>query len=392
MHIDVNNAFLSWTAIDLLRQGEKIDIRKTCAVIGRENEKRHSIVLAKSTPIKKFGVKTAEPIFLARKKCPNLKVYPPHFKWYKYMSKKMFKLIESYVPTMERYSIDECFIDYTEYKNIYGDEVKFAYRLKNEIETKLGFTVNIGVANNKLCAKMASDFEKPNKVHTLFDYEVNKKMKILPIEDLFFIGKKTAAKLRDLNINTIYDLSITNPKEMYPYFKNNAYKMVEFANGIDNSKVEQRGAKKGLSNSITTNKNLIHIEEVYDILKLQAEKLSKQLSIENRYAKVVRVALKNSNFKTYSHQVKLDNPTRKSNDIYKYACKLTRELWRDEKIRLVSLSVDNLTDEVYYQQSIFDSNDPFFEDKKLSDALEKIKLKYGNKIIIEASLKNNKKS
>ena len=266
MHIDVNNAFLSWTAIDLLRQGEKIDIRKTCAVIGRENEKRHSIVLAKSTPIKKFGVKTAEPIFLARKKCPNLKVYPPHFKWYKYMSKKMFKLIESYVPTMERYSIDECFIDYTEYKNIYGDEVKFAYRLKNEIETKLGFTVNIGVANNKLCAKMASDFEKPNKVHTLFDYEVNKKMKVLPIEDLFFIGKKTAAKLRDLNINTIYDLSITNPKEIYPYFKNNAYKMVEFANGIDNSKVEQRGAKKGLSNSITTNKNLIHIEEVYDIL------------------------------------------------------------------------------------------------------------------------------
>lgn len=390
MHIDVNNAFLSWTAIDLLRHGEKVDIRKTYAVIGNEKEKRHGIVLAKSTPIKKLGVKTAEPIFMARKKCPSLKVYPPHFKWYKYMSHKMFSLIESYVPTTEKFSIDECFLDYTAYQNIYGVPLKFAYKLKNEIERKLGFTVNIGVANSKLCAKMASDFEKPNRVHTLFNYEIDRKMKPLPIEDLFFIGKKTAAKLRSLNINTIYDLSITDPDTLYPDFKNSAYKMVEYANGIDNSKVEERGPRKGFSNSVTTTKNLIHVEEVYEILKSISENLSASLKKEKRYARVVRVSLKNSTFKTYSHQMKLDNPTSSANKIYESARKLAKELWRDEKIRLVSLALDSLTDEVYFQTSIFDDNNNFLEEKKLDDTLREIKNKFGTNVIVKASSKSKK--
>ncbi len=391
MHIDVNNAFLSWTAIDLLRHGNKVDIRNTYAIIGNEKEKRHGIVLAKSNSIKKLGVKTAEPIFMARKKCPSLKVYPPHFKWYKYMSYKMFNLIEGYVSTIEKFSIDECFLDYTAYQSIYGDPVKFAYKIKDEIERKLGFTVNVGVANNKLCAKMASDFEKPNKVHTLFNYEIDSKMKPLPIEDLFFIGKKTATKLRNLNINTIYDLSVINPDVLYPYFKNNAYKMIEFANGIDNSKVEKRGPRKGLSNSITTAKNLIHVEEVYEILKSISENLSTTLKKEKRYARIVRVSLKSSTFKTYSHQMKLDNPTCSSAKIYDSAKRLAKELWRDEKIRLVSLAVDNLTDKAYFQTSIFDGNDcNFFEEKKLDDILEEIKSKFGSEIITKASSKNKK--
>ena len=200
MHIDVNNAFLSWTAVLYLKKGSKIDIRKTYAVIGGDEKARHGIVLAKSMPAKKRGVVTAETLFSAKKKCPTLKVYPPDYNFYKKMSDSMLDLIRTYSPDIEQMSIDECFLDYTPVKNLYGDEVKFAYKLKKEIYDKLGFTVNIGIANNKLCAKMASDFSKPYKVHTLFDSEVKEKMWPLKVDDLFGIGKKTAQKLHNLNI------------------------------------------------------------------------------------------------------------------------------------------------------------------------------------------------
>ena len=168
MHIDVNNAFLSWTAIDLINKGSKYDIRDSYAVVGGDESRRHGVVLAKSPKAKKLGIKTGENFYSARKKCPVLKVYPPNYNWYLYMSNSLFDLISKYTPDIEVISIDECFIDYGKVKKLYGDPVEFAYKLKDEIKTTLGFTVNIGIANNKFCAKMASDFEKPNKVHTLF--------------------------------------------------------------------------------------------------------------------------------------------------------------------------------------------------------------------------------
>ena len=169
MHIDVNNAFLSWTAILYLKNGSNVDIRNTYAVIGGDEKARHGIVLAKSMPAKKRGIVTAETLFSAKKKCPNLKVYPPNYNFYKKMSDSMLNLIRKYSPDIEQMSIDECFLDYTPVKHLYGDEMEFAYRLKKEIYDTLGFTVNIGIGSNKLCAKMASDFSKPYKVHTLFE-------------------------------------------------------------------------------------------------------------------------------------------------------------------------------------------------------------------------------
>ena len=198
MHIDVNNAFLSWTAIYLLEHGYDKDIRHICAVIGGDESSRHGIVLAKSTPAKKYGIVTAETLYQARKKCPNLEVYPSNYQYYQKKSEELFSLISSYTPDIEKFSIDECFLEYTYVKNLYGDPVEFAYKLKDEIKNKLGFTVNIGIANNKLCAKMASDFEKPDKVHTLFMDEVQTKMWPLDVGDLLWIGKKTKLKLNQL--------------------------------------------------------------------------------------------------------------------------------------------------------------------------------------------------
>lgn len=391
MHIDVNNAFLSWTAVLMLKEGSNVDIRGINAIIGIEESRRHGIVLAKSTPIKKYGVKTAEPIFMARRKCPNLKVYRPNYKWYKEMSNSLFSLISSYTPDIEKMSIDECFLDYTPIKHLYGDEVKFAYRLKEEIKKELGFTVNIGVANNKLCAKMASDFTKPDKVHTLFLEEVDSKMKPLPIEDLFFIGKKTALKLKKLGINTIGDLSVQSAEYLYPYFKNQASRMIESANGVGSDILETgERVSKGISNSTTLPHNILYKEDVYDILESISDNISSQLRGEKRFAYVVRVQLKNKDFKNYTHQVKLENATNSMSMIFETAKKLTDEMWKDEAIRLVGLGVDDLTSAPTYQVSLFDE-DNHEEDSVLDNTLDKIKEKYGYNVIGAASLKNKKR-
>ena len=218
MHIDVNNAFLSWTAVDLLKKGYPIDIRNIESIIGGDESLRHGIVLAKSMVAKRKGVKTAETIRDAKRKCKDLKIFPPNYKLYSEMSNKLFKLISNYTPDIEKLSIDECFIDYTKVKNLYGDPIEFAHKLKNEVKNTLGFTVNIGIANNKLCAKMASDFLKPDKVHTLFSNEVEIKMYPLPIEELYGIGKSSSKKLRELGINTIGDLAIADSKILYKYW------------------------------------------------------------------------------------------------------------------------------------------------------------------------------
>ncbi len=392
MHIDVNNAFLSWTAVLLLKQGYKYDIRNSYAIIGDEDNKRHGIVLSKSTPIKKFGVKTAEPIFQARKKCPSLKVYKPNYKWYKEMSNKMFELISTYTPDIEKMSIDECYLDYGPIKHLHGNEVDFAYKLKNEIKSTLGFTVNIGIANCKLCAKMASNFTKPDKVHTLFKTEIDSKMKPLPIEDLFFIGRKTAEKLHKLNIHTIGDLSKQKPENLYPYFKNQSVRMVESANGIDNSPLETgKVVSKGLSNSTTLPHNLIHKEDVYDILESISDNLAAQLRREGRYANVVRVQLKNAEFKNYTHQTKLKNSTNNMSVIFETAKKLLDDMWKDEPIRLVGLGVDGLSHEATYQVSMFDEFDKVIQNKELENAVDKLKDKFGSEVINKASMVGKKK-
>ena len=382
MHIDVNNAFLSWSAVYYLLKGSKIDIRNTYAVIGGDETKRTGIVLAKSNPAKKCGIVTGETLYSARKKCKDLKNYPMNYNFYKKMSNAFFNTIRKYTPDIEIASIDECYIDYTKVKKLYGDPLKFAKKLQKEINEKLKFTINIGIANNKLCAKMASDFEKPNKIHTLFNDEIKEKMWPLDVSELFTVGKKSAEKLKLLKINTIKDLALSDPMRLYPFFKNQTTYYINIANGIDNSEVISTEREyKGISNEITLPYDIDNYEELDKYVLSLSEKVALRLRKQNKYSQTIAIILKNNLFKRRTHQRKIKNATNSTEEIYKISMEILKEMWNDESIRLIGIRLDDLTEEKITQISLFNGNENV---EKLDKTLDNLKNKYGNSIIKKA--------
>lgn len=375
----------------MLQNGFKYDIRKTYAVIGGDEESRRGIVLAKSTPAKKRGVVTGETLYQARKKCPNLKTYPPNFNFYKKMSDAMFNLIKKYTPDIEIMSIDECLLDYTPVKHLYGDELKFAYKLQKEIYDELGFTVNIGIANNKLCAKMASDFTKPYKVHTLYKEEVSKKLWPLKVDKLFGVGKQSAKKLHSLNIHTIYDLAHTDTTKLYKYFKNQSSYLISSANGEGSDYVDSSVSEpKGIGNETTLNKNISSKEELYPYLLGLSENVCLRLRKKEKYAYVVVVTIKDIFFKRKSHQKKLTNATNSSEEVYKKTKEILSEMDVSDGIRLIGVRLDNLVNYKSHQTSIFENEDLSNQNTNLEKTVDNLKEKYGYKVISKASLKERK--
>ena len=390
-HIDVNNAFLSWTAVDLLKKGSKVDLRETYAVIGGDEKTRNGIVLAKSPLAKKVGIVTAETLYSARKKCKFLRVYPPDFKLYQEMSDSLFKLLSEYSPDIEVASIDECYLDYGKVKKLYGDEINFAYMLKDRVKKELGFTVNIGIANNKLCAKMASDFSKPNKVHTLYEKEVKEKMWPLKIGELFGIGKSTSAKLQAIGINTIGDLANCDSFKLSRYFKNQANHMIDIANGLDNSVVSSENTElKGLGHEFTLIKDVTNIEELNKELFVLTEMVGKRLRKENKYAKVICVVIKDNFFKRKSHQRKLKNATNINSEIYMVAKEILKEFYNGEAVRLIGLRLDDLVEENLYQTSLFEDIKKRDNETSIDKVIDDINKKMGKNAVSKASLMDRK--
>ena len=386
-HIDVNNAFLSWTAVKLLKEGYKIDIRTIPSVIGGDEEHRRGIVLAKSPVAKKYGVVSAETLYQARKKCPDLKVYPPDYKYYSMMSKKMFEYISNYSPDMEKFSIDECFLDMTGTHYLYDDLIELAYKIKDEIYEKFGFTVNIGIGNNKLCAKMASDFEKPNKVHTLFNNEIKDKMWPLPIEDLFMVGRKTSEKLKKMGLNTIGDVANINPSILNKEFKSFGIDIWNRANGIDDSEVVSTyGESKSISISRTLDHDSDDIEYIKDFLLYETDEVGRELRRKKLYANVVAVTIKTYDFVSFSKQTSLEYPINSNDDIYDAVIKILYKMWNFEKIRNIGIRLANLSSTRFVQDDLFDKAQESADSEKMQEALDKIKDKYGSSIINPASL------
>ena len=392
LHVDVNNAFLSWTALDRLSQGEKVDIREIEAVIGGDETKRSGIVLAKSMKAKRKGVCTGETLYQARIKCPNLQVFRGDYKSYKKHSNDLYKILLQYTEKIERFSIDECFLDMTDYL---GNDTLLnkAYEINKRIKKELGFTVNVGVAHNKLLAKMASDFTKPDKVHTLFEEEIATKMWPLPVSELFMLGRKTIPKLYNMRIKTIGDLAKQDEMLMIKKFGKHGLLMWEYANGIDKSVVNYLEEKpKGIGNSVTLPQDICSEEEIQRVLLTLAEQVTYRLRRYNMYANVVNVQLRTKEFKDFSHQKKLMNPASNTKEIYSLAKELLHEMYKKGTfIRLVGLRVDNLVEKDEMQLSLF-SNEEEEKQEKLDKVVDELKNKYGYSSITRAGKLNSEKN
>lgn len=385
LHVDVNNAFLSWLAVYKLQNGEKVDIREQVAVIGGDETKRSGIVLAKSPKAKQFGIITGETLYSARQKCRNLQVYQGNFKIYREYSNKLYNLLLEYTDKIERFSIDECFLDMTNYlmKDTLLNKAK---EINKRVKEELGFTVNVGVANNKLLAKMASDFTKPDKVHTLFKDEIKEKMWNLPISELFMLGKKTVPKLYNMKIRTIGDLANSDKEMLIKKFGKHGKMMWEYANGIDESEVQYMPEKpKSIGNSVTLPVDINNIEQLEEVLLALTEQVTYRLRKQNMIASVVNVQLRTKDFQDFSHQAKLDNATSNTKNVLKMAKYLLREMFKPGmSIRLIGVRVDNLVSEDEMQISLFDNTENDEKQKKIDSVIDLLNEKYGVNSITRA--------
>lgn len=396
MHIDVNNAFLSWTAVEMLKNGSNIDIRERYAVIGGDEDARRGIVTAKSNPCKAKGVVTAESLYSARRKCPYLEVYKGDFKVFRKYSDMMYDYLLNYTDVIERYSIDECFLDYTGSVKLFGDPIKVAYKIKDDIKKKFGFTVNVGIGNNKLEAKMASDFTKPDRVHTLFDYEIKSKMWVLPVNDLFMVGKSASKRLKEMGINTIGELACYDKNVLIKKFKKHGRLMWEFANGIDDSEVEMRREDpKSVSSSSVLPYNYSDKREIYKVLRSLACDTGNRLRSKHLYAYSVNIWIKYSDFTKVSKQISLDNGISSDKDIYECACILFDKLWNvDTYVRALCVGVSNVSSSHDRQLSLFGDNKKSSDnakEEKLQKTIDDIRNKYGIDMIKYADIEVKKK-
>ena len=380
-HIDVNSAFLSWEAAKRVKNGES-DIRNIASCIGGDPTTRRGVVLAKSNEAKKQGVKTGEPLSFSLRKCPRLQIFKPDFKLYSSCSKAFKNICKLYSPTMEEFSIDECFLDMTGIANDSKQAVKIAHEIKDRIKNELGFTVNVGIGENKLCAKMASDFEKPDKVHTLFLNEVPTKMWPLSVGDLLFVGKASAEKLNSLGIYKIGQLANAKIEFLAKHFGNKrSLYMHNFANAIDDSPVvSERPEPKGYSNSITLEENLSSITEANTVLLALADAVTGHMRKDGNKAHSISVGIRFLNFQ--------NQPLSTTNEVYEAAKKLLRELWKGRRpIRLISISLANLTRLSGCKQlSFFDKPNKQIETTKKSDekvnmVIDNLRKKYGFNVI-----------
>lgn len=385
-HIDVNSAFLSWEAARRVSLGED-DIRKIPSAIGGDREKRTGVILAKSIPAKKYGIKTGEPVAMALRKCPDLFLTRPDFRLYEQSSKAFMDIVRSYAPVVEKYSIDECFADFSGTQNVYPDPIALAHTIKDRIRDELSFTVNVGIGDCKLLAKMASDFEKPDKVHTLFLSEIQVKMWPLPVRELFTVGASTAEKLEKARIRTIGDLANTDLSRVQKLVGMKLGQQIhDYANGIDPSPVLAAPEEaKGYSISTTLEEDVVTAEQAHAILLALSDSVTARMRADGVKAYCVAVSIRSNDFKTRSHQKKLEDPTDISREVYQLSKQLFSELWDGHTpLRLLGVSLTDITHEDSAQLSLF-SDEARERARRLDKATDAINGKYGAATIVRGS-------
>lgn len=386
-HIDVNSAYLSWESVRRLEEDSSaLDLRTIPSAVGGDASLRHGIVLAKSTPAKAFGISTGESISQALRKCPSLTVVPARFDVYLKKSEQLMEILSDYTPDMEKFSIDEAFLDMSSTIHLFGPPLVAANRIRERIWRELGFTVNIGVAPNKLLAKMASDFKKPNLCHTLFTHEISSKMWPLPIGDLFFVGHSARKKLEGIGIHTIGELASCSISHLKPLLgEKYALLIHDYAWGIDSSPVAERESfNKGYGNSTTLSHDIDDFDVACQVLLSLSETVGARLRTDHVMSDCICVEIKDWNFQTRSHQITLNNPTDSTAVIYENACKLLKELWDRTPLRLIGVRTTKISEEGYFQLNLFESEHTR-KMKEMEKAVDRIRSKFGTDSVKRAS-------
>lgn len=388
-HIDVNSAFLSWSALELLESGNDTDLRLIPSIVGGDVSTRHGVVLAKSIPAKAYGIVTGEPVSHAFRKCPSLVLVPPNHELYHRRSRQLMDYLKNICPCIEQVSIDECYMDYSPISADYTSPEAAAAFIRDTVCEKFGFTVNVGISDRKVLAKMASDFKKPNLVHTLYSHEIREKLWPLPVSKLFLCGRSSVETLKKLGVLTIGDLAATDPSIMEAHLKSHGLMLWNYANGLDDSAVLPEPAEaKGIGNSTTLTADAVTREAAVKILLELSESVSRRLRTAGCRAGLVCTEIKYNNFKSVSHQRILQSATASTDAIYQTACTLFDELWDGTPVRLLGLRTGKLVeDDTPVQLSIFDYTAPVSEkQQKLDAALDTIRSKYGENAIKRGSL------
>jgi len=393
-HIDVNSAFLSWEAVyRLTHKGGKEDLRKIPSAVGGDIALRHGIILAKSIPAKKYGIKTGETIPEARQKCPSLVLVPPNYGLYEQCSEALMEILREYSDVVEQYSIDEAFVDMSASCHLFGTPEETAAQIKDRIREELGFTVNVGISGNKLLAKMASDFQKPDRVHTLYPEEIERKMWPLPVSELFFVGRATAGKLLSMGIRTIGELAGTDPELLRSVLKKQGEIIWGFANGIDLSKVlEQPVAQKGYGNSTTTPWDVTDAETAYRVLLALSETVGSRLRTDRVQAGVISVGIRYGDLSYVSHQKGLISPTNLTTEIHAAACRLFRELWDGRPVRHLGVHTGRISGaDCGRQMHIFEEID-YEKLSRMDRTVDGIRKRFGTDAVMRAAFLNQEES
>lgn len=376
-HVDVNSAYLSWESARRVKNGES-DLRLIPSAISGDPEKRTGVILAKSIPAKKYGVRTGESVAMALRKCPDLVLAKPDFRLYEKNSKAFMDICRRYAPVLEKASIDECYLDMSGTQKLYPDPIQIAHTIKDTIQEKLGFTVNVGIGTNKFLAKMASDFEKPNKVHTLFPEEIKAKLWPLPVSDLFTVGHATAERLNNHGIYTIGELAATELHQIQRLLGNKpGLHLHEYANGIDPSPVlAEPEAAKGYSVSTTLAEDVTTIEEANRILLELSDSVTARMRSDHVKAACIAVTIRANDFRDRSHQTKLYEATDITKEVYEISKELLKDLWKNRApLRLIGVSLTQLDHGGETQLSLF-HDEKKEKERKLDLTLDSIRNRY----------------
>lgn len=388
-HVDANSAFLSWTAAYRVHVlGEQLDLRDVPSVIAGDKASRHSIILAKSTPAKKYGIHTGEPLFQALEKCPDLIVAQPDYGLYVEASRHFVQMLREFSPVVQQYSIDEAWVDMTGTQRLFGSPRLAAEKMRQRIWDELGFTVNVGISSNKLLAKMAGDFEKPNKVHTLFPEEMEAKMWPLPVRDLFLVGSATEKKLKGLGIYTIGDLAKTELTVLRKRLGKHGETIWHYANGRNAEMVTPEPEEnKGYGNSTTTAEDVVTYDQAHQVLLSLCETVAMRLRQDGKFGSCVAVHLRTNEFQHFSHQTLLHGATNITTELFEASCKIFDEAWDGiTPLRQLGVQVTRLSSEPYQQYDFFSGLSPVQYERKLrlDETVDALRDKYGEEIIRRA--------